>query len=360
MSGEIMCNEAEVFNILGGLNAICTSLQSSMSDLNGMDADASRLGLANFNTSQAKENIGAVKKEINNIIEIINDLLKEFANAEELNIEIIDKLLDIYIFNNTLGETTSEILRKVAEELKIPTTGETTSDLIRKIAEELKIPTTIIQEGAFGKALVVNQKDYTDNDYGKGKIAAEGCAPCAVYTLGTGTENEMMDIKSYLERCKVIREKYDKDYPYPGTPDIMFQDEEFLALTGIKFEGSYGWMEAYANGRLDEDLDKGYRVIVRAVDTAFTSTGHYMAILGKTEDGKYLIGDPNGDNWEKEDLSEGYENGFSLEFIKENINDGFYAFSVSPTEISKDDYALLEEILEVYGYKPQNSIEEPK
>lgn len=61
-------------------------------------------------------------------------------------------------------------------------------------------------------------------------------------------------------------------------------------------------MEALANGQ----------VVVSLQSTGlFTGGGHFIVLVGLTEDGNILVNDPNGKNYEKDKLKDGFENGFT-------------------------------------------------
>lgn len=236
--------------------------------------------------------------------------------------------------------------------------GEKPSEFIRRVAEELNIPTTILQEGIFGESPVIDQLKYDDIKYGRGNIKSGGCGACAYYSLGTAEGKEVMDERGFLQKCSDLLKKYFPNYTGGGTPAELFQNEEFLALSGLEFVRSYAWGGAFNDDCLDEDLEKGYRVVCQTTDKVFAVSGHYMSIVGKTEDGKYILRDSDSVNWPK--YQEEYEHGFSLEFLKAHINGSFYAFSVEPTETTKDDDTLVKEILETSGYKSQNETEKPR
>lgn len=93
-------------------------------------------------------------------------------------------------------------------------------------------------------------------------------------------------------------------------------------------------------------------VIWRCTFNDFTKGGHYLLITGITEDGKVIIHDPNGENWSKPHLKDGFENGFSLRYM--NSQGGqFYSFSLDePVDIpidQKDNASLVDEILDATG-----------
>jgi hypothetical protein len=64
-------------------------------------------------------------------------------------------------------------------------------------------------------------------------------------------------------------------------------------------------------------MENGHPVICLQRKGIFTSGGHFIVLTGVTEDGKILVNDPNGYNWEKNaEMQEGFENGFTPDQIK--------------------------------------------
>ncbi len=120
MPGELKCNENEVLNILSMLNAISANLQNAANSLNGIDAEASSLGVSNLNVSQVLENISANKEEINNIIQCIDNLLAELATAEQSNVETVraleEDLLKLKFALSTILNSDGEYKVRITDE----------------------------------------------------------------------------------------------------------------------------------------------------------------------------------------------------------------------------------------------------
>ena len=51
----------------------------------------------------------------------------------------------------------------------------------------------------------------------------------------------------------------------------------------------------------------------------FTTFGHIMVLAGITSNGKIMVNDPNGKNYKKDNLADGYKNGFSQNTIKSQM-----------------------------------------
>jgi hypothetical protein len=101
----------------------------------------------------------------------------------------------------------------------------------------------------------------------------------------------------------------------------------------------------------------------------FTNSGHFIVIAGKTKDNKYIVNDPNLENYYKKEMIDGYTNGFTLEEITKGLN-GIYIFdtkkdfidtrnstlSLSTTNKKTNNNYNLDEILSDVSYIPKNDI----
>lgn len=73
-------------------------------------------------------------------------------------------------------------------------------------------------------------------------------------------------------------------------------------------------------------LENGQVVIaLMQKGSLFTDNGHFIVIAGMTEDGKYIVNDPNMGNYTKYLLMDGFENGFTKEQLTPGFN-GVYIF----------------------------------
>lgn len=65
------------------------------------------------------------------------------------------------------------------------------------------------------------------------------------------------------------------------------------------------------------ELKKGHVVLTSAKPGLFTNNGHIMVLTGITSNGKITVNDPNGSNYRKANLKDGFKNGFSQKTIQE-------------------------------------------
>ncbi len=77
---------------------------------------------------------------------------------------------------------------------------------------------------------------------------------------------------------------------------------------------------------LDNALDNNHPVIALVGRSSiFTNTGHFIVIAGKTPEGKYIVNDPNIENYYQPNMIDGFTNGFTKEQIARGLN-GIYIF----------------------------------
>ncbi len=122
---------------------------------------------------------------------------------------------------------------------------------------------------------------------------------------------------------------------------------------------------ANATLNLDEALDNNHPVIaLYGPASIFTNSGHFVVIAGKTEDGKYIVNDPNLENLYKEQMVDGFINGFTREEIIKGLK-GIYIFDNKQEFIDERDKILKEqnprtnnylaETTQVIGYTKKDS-----
>ena len=94
--------------------------------------------------------------------------------------------------------------------------------------------------------------------------------------------------------------------------------EKNLNELGVQWERKFG---ADAVAALDASLDAGKPVIINVRERSiFTDGGHFMVVAGKTEDGKYIVNDPNIENYLKPNMVDGFMNGFTKEEITQGLS----------------------------------------
>ncbi len=155
------------------------------------------------------------------------------------------------------------------------------------------------------------QNNYSHR-FGRGNVASSGCGITCVAMLA--------------------RYYYEYDY----TPDDMAHWFGYgintAACMEIAIENLELPLEAkyYGDAVYDyvwDALAEGKIVLALLMkDSIFTDEGHFVLYTGVTEDGKYMVNDPNLANADKIDLVEGFTNGFSKEDVAKGLS-GIYIFS---------------------------------
>ena len=149
-----------------------------------------------------------------------------------------------------------------------------------------------------------NQVDYPNDPYGKyGSIASHGCGIVSLAMVATYLTDE-------LQHPVDLATKYGHFNTENGSYWSLFEstDQDF----GIDVVAqTYNW------SKVKEALSNGQVVVaLQGREGIFTNGGHYIVLTGITEDGKILVNDPNGANWNRnKTMIDGFLNGFDEEQI---------------------------------------------
>lgn len=159
---------------------------------------------------------------------------------------------------------------------------------------------------AFETVPLYNQRDYDDVAYGEyGTISSHGCGIVCISMVYTYLTDE-------YQSPEMLAKKYGNYNTPNGSYWSLFADsaEDFdLVLE----EQTSSWK------KVKEALQNGQIVISLQRKGIFTRGGHFIVLTGINEDGKIMVNDPNGSNWDKnETLREGFENGFKESQITNN------------------------------------------
>jgi len=128
-----------------------------------------------------------------------------------------------------------------------------------------------------------------------------------IQSAGCGITSLAM-VSSYLFEEEITPDmmlKYDRGDNPASALEAGIAD---MKLNCTKYFG----MKAIEN--LDKALDEGHPIIANMrKDSIFTDSGHFIVIAGKTEDGKYIVNDPNLENYYLPRRVDGFTNGFPRE-----------------------------------------------
>lgn len=153
-------------------------------------------------------------------------------------------------------------------------------------------------------------------------VYTDAFATGTIRSAGCGITSLAM-IASYLTGENITPDMLTNGYRGDNPASAMHAGIKNLGLNVTTYEG---WGNACAdmNGdgtnNLDAALDAGKPVIARVLQSSiFTDAGHFIVIAGKTDDGKYIVNDPNLENYYKQSMVDGFTNGFTREQITNGL-----------------------------------------
>ena len=159
---------------------------------------------------------------------------------------------------------------------------------------------------AFETVPLYNQRDYADVPYGDyGTISSNGCGIVCISMIYTYLTDE-------YQSPEMLAKKYGNYNTVNGSYWSIFADsaEDFGLVIEEQTDSWKRVKEALKNGQVVISLQRG---------GIFTRGGHFIVLTGINEDGRIMVNDPNGSNWDKnETLREGFENGFKESQITNN------------------------------------------
>lgn len=147
-----------------------------------------------------------------------------------------------------------------------------------------------------------NQLEYTQR-YGSGTVRSGGCGITCLSMVAT----YLLDDPTLTP--DILAEQFGRYYTIGGSSWSLFTDSaKTLGLGEVK--KVFNWWDG-----IEEALSNGQLVISNQRGGLFTKGGHYILLVGLTEDGKVLVHDPNGANWGKVYMIDGFENGFPVKSV---------------------------------------------
>ena len=161
---------------------------------------------------------------------------------------------------------------------------------------------------------LMDQGDYDDVKYGRyGTVANSGCGIVCLAMAATYLTDEWQDPVDLADR-------FGRYNTSEGSAWSLFEDA--AEVLGFGFQEQTGsWKVA------KEALENGQLVICSQRNGLFTNGGHYILLGNITDDGKVMVFDPNGGNWEKnQTMKDGFGYGFSEEQITKSAKQ-YWIFS---------------------------------
>lgn len=225
---------------------------------------------------------------------------------------MISKIVN-FIFTPFTTKTTEPVPITHEEILETePITTETTKTqhLETEPLETKPDETEFVYIEQFPEVPLYNQLDYPKTQYGYdgSTVRSSGCGiACYAMVLSYLLDREVLpdELAGMYHRYKV------KD----GSSHCLFtntQDD-----WGVSVKKCF-WVEAWLEGKVMEALENGQPIIANVyADSAFTDNGHFIVLYGLTENGKILVRDPNGSNYNKKGfLADGFKNGFDPKYFR--------------------------------------------
>lgn len=163
------------------------------------------------------------------------------------------------------------------------------------------------------------QNDYPEVLYGSGTVETSGCSITSIAMIA-----------SYLTGYEYLPDEL--AYYFGGRAQNNIARLECAAdALSLPYEKPENWHYTLA------ELKAGKCAIVLVgAASAFTESQHFIVLTGMTEDGKILVNDPYTPNYERWDLKNGFESGFSESDICAGYQ-GAWVFdkTAMPAEISR-------------------------
>ncbi|MBE7704174.1 MAG: hypothetical protein E7Z90_00005, partial [Cyanobacteria bacterium SIG29] len=146
-------------------------------------------------------------------------------------------------------------------------------------------------------------------------VYSDKFASGTIRSAGCGITSLAM-VSSYLTGEKITPDMLTNNYTGDNPASALVAGIKNL---GLNAEYINGWGNCLDN--LDAALEAGRPVIANFREPSlFTDAGHFVVIAGKTEDGKYIVNDPNIENYYNQSMVDGFTNGFTREQISQGLN----------------------------------------
>ena len=150
------------------------------------------------------------------------------------------------------------------------------------------------------------QNDYPKVRYGKGTIASDGCGITSVAMVAT-----FMTGYEYLPDMLV---SWFGQYGYNNVERVEYTSK----MLQLPFR------RAKDINEIVSELNAGnVAIVLMNSDSKFTGYQHFIVLKDITEDGRILVNDPYAPNYSSWDLQEGFENGFTKEFLTNGYSGGW-------------------------------------
>lgn len=174
-----------------------------------------------------------------------------------------------------------------------------------------------------GQVPVYNQLDYKDVRYGAGTIATSGCGITALAMVATA----MTGHTYYPDELA----DYFGGYNGNNIERLLYASDELR----LPWHQAGNWHMA-----LNELKEGNLAIILTNGRSMFSNEQHFIVATGVTEDGKVMISDPYGPNYNNPVLKDGFANGFTTSQIATGYS-GAWVYDLD--EMPEDPYIYIEE-----------------
>lgn len=166
------------------------------------------------------------------------------------------------------------------------------------------------------------QEDYPNELYGSGTVATSGCSITALAMVAT-----------YMTGHQYYPDELARYFGASASNNVARLE---FACDALKLK----WKKAQNYDYVLQALRDG-KVVIQMVnsESRFTGTQHFLVLTGFSKDGKIYVLDPSSANWNRDDLQDGYTNGFSQNSILKGY-DGAWIFD--PKAMPEDPYIYTE------------------
>lgn len=150
------------------------------------------------------------------------------------------------------------------------------------------------------------QTDYRSVRYSDGTVATSGCTMACVAMVA-----------SWLRQEEILPDNLAKRFGKYDASNIQRMEAASIVLD-LDFETAFDLWDvimALKEGKV--------AILLMDAGSDFTNTQHTVVARGLTADGKLLIHDPYGPNYESSKLTEGFKNGFTRAFMAQGFSEAW-------------------------------------
>lgn len=194
------------------------------------------------------------------------------------------------------------------------------------------------EEPVYNAVPLILQTDYPDVAYSGGSLATSGCTMACVAMVGSYLRGEEVSV---VELARLFG-KYEAS------------NMQRMEYASIELDLTFAMTESWSKVMKALEEDKVV-IVMMGKQSAFTNSQHMIVLTDLTEDGRILVNDPNGNNYHKAELRDGFENGFTEKEILSGfgcawIYEEFQAPKLIATrypgvELTEDEQYLLASII---------------